>query len=62
MCMSTAYERRDGTDVLICENVREAKVSDNKVTLIDILGYAVTVDGAIRTIDLVKNTMYIEAV
>ncbi len=61
MCMSNAYERKDGDDLLICENVREARVDGGRVTLVDILGYSMTVDGVIRKIDLVKNTLIIEA-
>lgn len=62
MCMSTAYERKEGDNVLICENVREAKVIGDQVTLVDILGYTVTVNGSIKEIDLVKNAMFIESV
>jgi len=62
MCMSTVYERKDGNDTLICEDVREARVEDNQVTLVDIMGYAVTVNGVIKKVDLIKNTMFIEPV
>lgn len=62
MCMSTAYERKNGENVLVCENVREARTVGRQVTLIDILGYAVTVEGTIKEVDLVKNAMFIEAV
>ncbi len=61
MCMSNAYKRSGDEDLLICENVREARVTDGQVTLVDILGYTMTIEGVIRKIDLIKNTLIIEA-
>ena len=62
MCMSTAYEVRENENILLCENVRSARISGDEITLVDILGYTVTVKGVIKNVDLIKNIMLIEAV
>lgn len=62
MCMSTAYEQREGENILLCENVKNVTVDDKQVTLVDILGYTVTIQGIIKQVDLMKNIMLIEAV
>ena len=60
MCMATAYKHEDGNDTLLCEDVMEVRVNDNQVTLVDVMGQAVTIAGAITKVDLVRSIMLIE--
>lgn len=61
MCMSTAYQIRDGENNLILEHVLEAETLENEVRLTDLLGNQKVVPGFIRSIDLNKNVILIEA-
>lgn len=61
MCMSTAYEQRGDETILLCENVKNAMVSGDEITFVDILGSTVTVKGVIKKVDLIKNIMLVDA-
>jgi predicted RNA-binding protein len=60
--MSTAYERKGEDDLLVCENVREARAEGGEVVLVDILGFSTKVPGVIKRVDFVKSKIMIEAI
>ncbi|NLV86763.1 MAG: CooT family nickel-binding protein [Clostridiales bacterium] len=59
MCLSSAYERTNGVDKLICEKITQVDVEDKAVRLTDLLGKQTLVSGFIKSIDLNKNAIYI---
>jgi predicted RNA-binding protein len=58
--MSTAYIYHDGEESVICDYVKEAKVTGGSITFIDIMGHTIDFNGTIRNVDLVNNRMLIE--
>jgi predicted RNA-binding protein len=60
MCLSAAYEVKNGIDTLILERVTNVDVSGADVILTDLLGRSTTVRGALRSIDLNRNVIKIE--
>ena len=61
MCLSSVYERKSGSETLVLDNVMKLVVNKEMVTLMDIMGMEATVYGVIKSIDLVKNTIMIDA-
>ncbi|MDR1068671.1 MAG: CooT family nickel-binding protein [Clostridiales Family XIII bacterium] len=62
MCLSSVYLTRAGGETeLLCEYVSGAELADGHITFRDILGQEVRVAGALKNIDLVKNTITVEA-
>ena len=59
MCLSNAYEISNGVDKLICERITNVEVEGNAVKLTDLLGRQTLVPGAIKSVDLNKNAIYI---
>jgi predicted RNA-binding protein len=45
MCLSTAYKNEISEQTAIMNNVMTVECSDNQVTLIDLMGRRLTVDG-----------------
>ncbi len=45
MCLSTAYKNEISEQTAIMNNVMTVECSDNQVTLIDLIGRRMTVDG-----------------
>lgn len=61
MCLSNAYETANGIDKLIAERVASVVVDGNNVRLTDLFGGQTVVPGVIKSIDLNKNIILIEA-
>ena len=61
MCLSTVYEVRDGEENRLCECVSGIKVGEGTVTLTDIMGQELVVNGVITSIDLIKNIILLSA-
>ncbi|MDR1580008.1 MAG: CooT family nickel-binding protein [Synergistaceae bacterium] len=62
MCLSSVYlTRAGGKTELLCEYVSGADLSGGRITFRDILGQEVSVAGTLKNIDLVKNTITVEA-
>lgn len=61
MCLSAVYEIRDGAKRLVCEHVSAVDVRDGSVVATDIMGEEIVITGTLRSIDLVKNVIMIEA-
>ena len=60
MCLSVAYEIRDGNENLICEYVAAISLDDGVITLTDIMGEEITIKGVLKSIDLAKNIIKIQ--
>lgn len=61
MCLSTVFEVRDGAEQKVSEYVSGIQISEEGVTLTDIMGEEKFVRGKLRSIDLVKNIILVDA-
>ena len=61
MCLSAVYEVRDGAEKLVCEHTTAISIGDGTVTLTDILGEEIVIVGVLRSIDLIKNIIKVDA-
>jgi predicted RNA-binding protein len=62
MCLSTVYELGMGeTRKKLREYVSSVSVSGNTLTLTDIMGEELVVTGSLRSVDLVNNSITIDA-
>ena len=61
MCLSSVYEIKDGSEKLVCEHTTSVEVDGDKITLTDITGDEIVIFGILKSIDLVKNTVMVEA-
>jgi predicted RNA-binding protein len=59
--MSAVYEVSDEGEHLVCEYATALSVNGGIVTLTDIMGKEYAVEGALKSIDLVGNTIKLEA-
>ena len=63
MCLSTAWELDGGGDKkMLCEHVAGLSVAGNTITLTDLMGKEISVNGILRGVDLIKNTITISTV
>ena len=60
MCLSTVYEIRDGSESLVREYVSAINLDDGVITLTDIMGEEIAVNGNLKSIDLAKNIIIIQ--
>jgi len=61
MCLSAVYEVRDGSEKLVCEHATAISLDGGAITLTDLLGDEIVITGVLKSIDLVKNIIKIEA-
>lgn len=61
MCLSDAFELREGAELPLMKYVGGVKVEGNTITLTDMMGSKKIVSGVIKNIDLLKNVILIEA-
>ena len=61
MCLSSAYAVKNGNETLVLEDVKGLVVEQGTVTLTDLMGYKAVASGVIKSVDLVKNVVFIEA-
>ena len=61
MCLSTAYLNSKDEDKIIARYVSEIRVESGSITLIDVMGQELTVDGQISWVDLTGGTVIIQA-
>jgi predicted RNA-binding protein len=60
MCLSTAWELDSfGDKKMLCEHVAGLSVAGNTITLTDLMGKEISVNGILRGVDLIKNTITI---
>ena len=62
MCLSDAYELVDGEQKLILSRVQDISTDENSVILTNLMGIRTKVPGRIKSVDLLKNIILIEAV
>ena len=62
MCLSDAYELVDGEQKLILSRVQDISTDENSVMLTNLMGIRTKVPGKIKSVDLPKNIILIEAV
>ncbi len=62
MCLSDAYELVDGEQKLILSRVQDISTDENSVMLTNLMGIRTKVPGRIKSVDLLKNIILIEAV
>jgi predicted RNA-binding protein len=60
MCLSAAYEVKNGIDTLIVDRVTNVRVEGESVVLTDLLGFDKVVNGTLSSIDLNRNIIRIE--
>lgn len=61
MCLSDAYELKDGARNLVCSRVAGVAADGENVTLTDLLGIRTVVPGTLKSVDLLQNVILIEA-
>ena len=61
MCLSTAYEVGSGSDKFIADRVTNLEVEGDKVRLTTLLGTQTLFEGVLRSVDLNKNVILLEA-
>lgn len=61
MCLSDAYELKDGERNLVCTRVCGVSADGDSVTLTDLLGIRTVVPGTLKSVDLMSNVILIEA-
>ena len=61
MCLSDAFELVDGERRPLMSYVSGISVDENGVTLTDMLGARKTVAGTLKSVDLTRNVILIEA-
>lgn len=61
MCLSDAYELKDGEQNLVCSRVAGVASDGETVTLTDLMGIRTVVAGTLKSVDLMRNVILIEA-
>ena len=61
MCLSDAYELVDGEQKLILSRVQDISTDGDNVLLTNLMGIRTKVPGRIKSVDLLKNIILIEA-
>ncbi|MEG0876603.1 MAG: CooT family nickel-binding protein [Oscillospiraceae bacterium] len=61
MCLSDAYEVRDGAETLVCERVTNLEIEGPNVRLTNLLGMTKIIPGTLQSVDLNKNIIKIQA-
>lgn len=59
MCVSTAYARQEGSDVL-AEYIAEISMDKDTITMTDVMGMKTQVKGYLKSADLTKGVIIIE--
>lgn len=61
MCLSDAYELRGDEKTLLLRYVSNLSAEGGHITLTDMMGARKTVEGTLKSVDLTKNVILIEA-
>lgn len=61
MCLSAVYEIKGGSERLVCEHTTSISLDGNAITCTDILGDEIVITGVLKSVDLVKNIVLVEA-
>ena len=57
MCLSDAYEIRDGKENLVCSRVCNVSADGENVTLTDLMGIRKVIPGKLKKVDLMSNVI-----
>ncbi|MEG0778927.1 MAG: CooT family nickel-binding protein [Oscillospiraceae bacterium] len=61
MCLSDAYEVKNGAETLVCERVTNVEIEGENVRLTNLLGTTKLIPGTLKSVDLNKNIIKIDA-
>ena len=61
MCLSDAYELKNGERKLVCSRVCGVSADGENDTLTDLMGIRTVVSGKLKSVDLMSNVILIEA-
>ncbi len=61
MCLATAYKNKETKEQIICENITKILIDGDSITMLDILGDEIKVEGKISMVDLTKSVVIIDA-
>ena len=61
MCLSTAYEVGAAGEKLLADKLTGVSIEDDTVRLTNLFGAQILVEGRLKSIDLEKNIILIEA-
>jgi len=59
MCLATAYQKSDNDSKILCKNVTRIDVDGKKITLSNIMGEELIVEGELILVDLLENKVII---
>ncbi|SFB35825.1 Predicted RNA-binding protein [Acetitomaculum ruminis DSM 5522] len=60
MCLATAFRKTQSPDKMICENISKIFVDGDKITMVDIIGEEIVIEGKISMVDLSKSIVLID--
>ena len=60
MCLATVIEGPEGAERVVCSNIAQAQKTENGWSFTDLLGNKTLVEGDIASIDLSRNTLYLQ--
>ena len=61
MCLSIAYEVKDGAETMVMDKVMNVAIEPDRVVLTNLLGINAEVMGSLKSIDLNRNIILIES-
>ena len=61
MCLSTVMLEKNGSQEKVCEYVSNVKTDGKKITLVDVMGSEIIIEGTLKSMDFVKNLIVVEA-
>ncbi len=60
MCLSAVYEQHGAEEKLLCRNVSNVLVNDDKLTFVDIMGIRTVFQGKLCSMDLSENKILVK--
>ena len=61
MCLSTVMLEKNGSQEKVCEYVSNVKTEGKNITLTDVMGNDIFIEGSIKSMDFIKNLIIVEA-
>ena len=61
MCLSTVYQVENDNNKMVCQYVSNMEISNDSIKLTDITGEEIEIKGIVRSVDLIKNVILVEA-
>lgn len=60
MCLATVIEKSEAVEHVLCSNIASAQRTEEGWSFTDLLGNQTLVEGDIASIDLSRNTIYLQ--